>query len=988
MAIGTENWVCPRCGTRVDIAPLGLYAEVSCPTCGHTQVVHAQLGNFLLEGVLGIGGMSVVYRAMDVVLNRPLAIKVLNDTFRDQPERIERFENESSMMARVRHKNVTSVYSAGRAFGQFYIAMELVEGTNLEHMVSAARPLDTRQALGIIRSVAEGLEAAHKAGLLHRDMKPGNILITPEGDAKVIDFGLAVDSKEGDTEEIIWATPYYVPPETLERQPEDVRTDIYALGMTLRYLLTGVESFDGPADSLSALVACKRKQPSFAKQCPYAPSALCELVDHMTAFSPGDRPKNYAQLIEEIDEVQAEVENQILLNINPIDHKLSQRRAIFWALIGSFAFGVLLAAYLHPSKVIIRQKYVELDTDVSQKDERDKLSDAMKLLGSNRAAAADRLMKLATQADEPCIGAWSALLAKLVYYSMDDTTLFRSQEAQRQLMRHWENGDDVTPAGERFFAYMHSLIDPRRYPTNKEWETGNSEWEGSTLADLLKQEKKLTDSTAPEVLNFISWYILAEQAAWLGADDLNRRCLERSRSAATSLTIYKPLANLLFASAAEKPDRQSWTPMATAERLMQQHHFAEAKQRFAAVAADTSLSAAERDRSLVYSEVCEVAAELVQTLNRLYPDRYHKGMSAEELSKIIVDSPLKISATADGSDGSYTPGKVIDGDTYTRWRAADNNAGHYLDLSFSQPTRISHIEVTWDNNVTQKVNVRFSLNGEGSERIITKNADTSVIDAPPHKLSNIRFTFNDVARVKWAGIREVTVHSIESVLKKEALALGLLVEGRTEAAESIIRQLSELNRQAAPFDVLAKDWINRLEQTSAPTRQTEKPSASPAPQAASRQASDFSSEAMKIYREQPTDPGKIINMCRDCVLIEPLPDKKISLENSTSLSQGQMTICPRELANELVKREVAMIHNDKIVPLLGFKTIRSAEKKFTIYKGVIQPCMQDLADMAEAKGWGKIVLSTKDLEGMSNKLNDDPFPQRLKRSVTLPQSNS
>ena len=88
---------------QVDIAPLGLYAEVTCPRCFYVDRVHAQLGNFRLDGVLGVGGMSVVYRAMDMALHRPLALKVLNDTFRDQPERIERFENESAMMARVRH---------------------------------------------------------------------------------------------------------------------------------------------------------------------------------------------------------------------------------------------------------------------------------------------------------------------------------------------------------------------------------------------------------------------------------------------------------------------------------------------------------------------------------------------------------------------------------------------------------------------------------------------------------------------------------------------------------------------------------------------------------------------------------------------------------------------------------------------------------------------------------------------------------------------
>lgn len=820
MAISTENWVCPMCGNRVDIAPLGLYAEVQCPACLHTEIVHAQLGNFLLEGVLGIGGMSVVYRAMDVVLNRPLAIKVLNDTFRDQPERIERFENESAMMARVRHNNVTSVYSAGRAFGQFYIAMELVEGTNLEHMVSAEQPLDALYALDIIRSVAQGLQAAHKAGLLHRDMKPGNILITPEGEAKVIDFGLAVDSQEGDTEEIIWATPYYVPPETLERQPEDVRTDIYALGMTLRYLLTGVESFEGPTDSLSALVACKRKQPSFAKQCPYAPTALCELVDHMTAFAPADRPKDYAQLIEEIDEVHVEVEKQTLLNINPIEDKRSRLHMALWALAGSFALGILIAAYIHPSKVTIRQKSVEIDSTTVPQDERDKLVEAMKILESkNYSAAGAKLLELSRQTSEACMGAWSAQLAKLVYYASGESNSFQAQEAQSLLQRHWGNNDAVSAAGMKFFAHMRTLIDPRRYPTAEEWLYGDGEWKSCQAADLSKQEKLLQSSRAPDLIRFIGWSILAEQAAWLGDEATRARCLEQSKIAANSLTIYKPLADLLL-PAIEK-ERQSpadLSPLIAAERLMRQHHFTAAQQRFNELAANSSLTPAERERSRVFSEVCQVAAELVEMLNRRYPGKYRSNMSADEMANLIDDSPIKLRAVSDGNEGDNTPDKAIDNDLSTRWCAANSASGHKLDLLPDKPTRLSYVEVAWENAATQKVTVVFLHAKTAATQVITKNTNTSIISAPVDEVIGIRFAFFDVTQNKWGSIREVTVHTMDAMLKQEALVLGLLADGKEDAAASVFRQLAERNRPSAPFDVLAADWFKRLEKNPAPKR--------------------------------------------------------------------------------------------------------------------------------------------------------------------------
>ncbi|MBR1997754.1 MAG: protein kinase, partial [Akkermansia sp.] len=141
MSQRAEIWQCPVCAARLDVTDLGFYAEIVCQQCGHTDHVHTLLANFRLEGVLGVGGMSIVLRGKDVVLGRPVAIKLLNETYRNQPERIARFENECSMMAKVRHENVVAVYSAGWAKDQFYIAMELLEGRNLETIVTEKGPL-------------------------------------------------------------------------------------------------------------------------------------------------------------------------------------------------------------------------------------------------------------------------------------------------------------------------------------------------------------------------------------------------------------------------------------------------------------------------------------------------------------------------------------------------------------------------------------------------------------------------------------------------------------------------------------------------------------------------------------------------------------------------------------------------------------------------------------------------------------------------------
>lgn len=304
MSQNQEIWQCPGCGIRVDISSLGFYAELSCPQCGHTDHVHTILANFELEGLLGIGGMSVVLRGRDMLLNRPVAIKLLNEKYRNQPERIARFEQECAMMAKVHHENVVSVYSAGWAKDEFYIAMELLDGRNLETVATKEHPLRPITAIDVVTRITRGLEAAHKAGLLHRDMKPGNVIITKNSVVKVLDFGLAQRCTDEDSEEVIWATPFYVAPETLMREAEDARTDMYSLGMTLRYLLTGEDTLADTPTSISALLEAKAALPPFSRTMPKAIPSLCDLVDRMTAFNPNERHENYTDLLAELGEVR------------------------------------------------------------------------------------------------------------------------------------------------------------------------------------------------------------------------------------------------------------------------------------------------------------------------------------------------------------------------------------------------------------------------------------------------------------------------------------------------------------------------------------------------------------------------------------------------------------------------------------------------------------------------------------------------------------
>lgn len=420
---------CPKCGTTLDVSSLGFYAEVQCPTCGEMSRAHCSLANFRIENILGIGGMSVVFSARDLVLGRELAVKVLNDSYRDNPERISRFESECSMMARVRHENVVSVYTAGWSRGQFYIAMEKVEGKNLELLLSEHKCLMQDEALDVIRQIAAGLQAAKNAGVLHRDMKPGNIIITPEGQAKVLDFGLSLDDRpDAVREEIIWATPFYVPPETLEGKPEDARTDIYALGMTLRSMITGVINYSETLDDLGALLRLKREMKPMGELYPHLDETLCDLIDHMTAFEPSNRPADYEELLDEIVEVQS--------GIGKASDELKKHRRNR-RLTAMVSIGVILAGLGAAAGVAFMSSPPPVYETVSVKSrvawgEKETLQRACEQLSDGDAESAEQLFhQLYEQGKDPAVRLASFLMyllsseAKAVL-SAEDIAVFRS----------------------------------------------------------------------------------------------------------------------------------------------------------------------------------------------------------------------------------------------------------------------------------------------------------------------------------------------------------------------------------------------------------------------------------------------------------------------------------------------------------------------------------------------------------------------------------
>ncbi len=448
-----ELWNCSQCGQQQDISQLGFFAEIQCPQCGRTAHVHNMLANYKVESILGIGGMSVVFQARDLVLSRPLAIKVLNDTYRDAPERIAGFENECSLMAKVRHENVVSVYSAGWARGQFFIAMELVNGRNLELIVAEQGPLQPLQAVEIIRQVALGLQAAHESGILHRDVKPGNVLITEDGHAKVLDFGLSLDEKNGvNEEEIIWATPYYVPPETLRREEENVQTDIYALGMTLRNLLTGVDKLPDEPQNVADMLVSKKTLPPISRLSPEMEPSLCELVDRMTSFEPADRPADYGELLVMIESVL-----QVLLeSADPETARRRKRRKLYIAAgaaasLALGALGAFIVALLTPAASVQEA----LNADSLTWHERDTYAQVeAQLKSGDKGVAAESLGMLTGAGTEPAVAAAATLLRT----ALDALEGKATANGYRRFAEVAARREQVAPLAQSAFEQIVALV--------------------------------------------------------------------------------------------------------------------------------------------------------------------------------------------------------------------------------------------------------------------------------------------------------------------------------------------------------------------------------------------------------------------------------------------------------------------------------------------------------------------------------------------------
>src|SRR2546423_1015261 len=259
-------------------------------------------GRYRLESKLGSGGMSTVYLALDTTLDRQVAVKVMHREMSEQPEQLARFRQEARAVAKMSHPNVVTVIDAGEDGGHPYIVFEYIEGEPLKQGIQRLGRLPVQEAVAYAIEVGRGLEPAHARNMVHRDIKPQNVLIDPEGHAKVTDFGIArqIEQQGVTATGRVLGTTDYVSPEQAMGQDVDPRSDVYSLGVVLYEMLSGDVPFH--ADSLVG-VAMKHVHedlPDVQKRRPEVSSAVVAVVERSTAKDPERRYQHIGEMLNDL----------------------------------------------------------------------------------------------------------------------------------------------------------------------------------------------------------------------------------------------------------------------------------------------------------------------------------------------------------------------------------------------------------------------------------------------------------------------------------------------------------------------------------------------------------------------------------------------------------------------------------------------------------------------------------------------------------------
>src|ERR1700712_4598943 len=252
-------------------------------------------GRYQLSSRVAIGGMGEVWQATDLVIGRVVAIKILKDEYLGDPGFLERFRAEARHAALVNHEGIANVFDYGEEDGSAFLVMELVPGEALSTILERERVLSTDRVLDIVAQTANALHAAHSAGLVHRDIKPGNLLITPDGRVKITDFGIAriADQVPLTATGQVMGTVQYLSPEQASGHPASPSTDIYSLGIVAYEALAGRRPFTGESQVAIAMAQINETPPDLPTT---IPEAVRKLVYSCIAKKPAERPASASAL--------------------------------------------------------------------------------------------------------------------------------------------------------------------------------------------------------------------------------------------------------------------------------------------------------------------------------------------------------------------------------------------------------------------------------------------------------------------------------------------------------------------------------------------------------------------------------------------------------------------------------------------------------------------------------------------------------------------
>ena len=329
-------------------------------------MVGKRIAHYEVLEEVGGGGMGVVYKAHDTRLERNAAIKALPEELAEDPERLARFEREAKLLASLKNPHIATVYGLEEVEGRRFLAMELVEGSSLAERL-AQGPIAVEEALELARQIAEALEAAHDAAVLHRDVKPGNIMIDKDGRAKVLDFGLAKDLRDDTTQEDlsvsptlsrpmtqagqILGTPVYMSPEQIAGAEAGKQSDIWAFGCVLYEVLTGKRAFPG------MIPGGFGAEPDWEALPRRTPPAVRTLLRRCLAVNPGKRLRDIGDARLELDEVGTRPG----LEDSTVQTPPTWQRVLPWALASVTAVIAVIALALwlglQPAKVINQPKF-------------------------------------------------------------------------------------------------------------------------------------------------------------------------------------------------------------------------------------------------------------------------------------------------------------------------------------------------------------------------------------------------------------------------------------------------------------------------------------------------------------------------------------------------------------------------------------------------------------------------------------------------------